>query len=196
MSAHPKTAVTACGLPHARLELEVNLRNASCYANLDQDLFEEVQTKMRDPAFRQKRSERMWKSEGAVCRGEAESLPGARQVPRPVQSANSGLPQRDRPEPEAPRRANLLLARGLLVTQANKISLIAEVDEFRDRLFQQAPKRLQSVPGSAHNWLGNPPLIKNEFAILVSNPVDNRHNGTTGTILGLKSTCGLWDNEP
>ena len=32
--------------------------------NLDQDLFEEVQTKMRDPTFRQKRSERMWKSEG------------------------------------------------------------------------------------------------------------------------------------
>ncbi|MFZ1006411.1 MAG: transposase, partial [Candidatus Sulfotelmatobacter sp.] len=32
--------------------------------NLDQDLFEEVQTKMRDPAFRRKRSERMWKSEG------------------------------------------------------------------------------------------------------------------------------------
>ena len=32
--------------------------------NLDQDLFEEVQAKMRDPTFRQKRSERMWKSEG------------------------------------------------------------------------------------------------------------------------------------
>ena len=32
--------------------------------NLDQDLFEEVQAKMRDPTFRRKRSERMWKSEG------------------------------------------------------------------------------------------------------------------------------------
>jgi hypothetical protein len=32
--------------------------------NVDQDLFEEVQAKMRDPTFRQKRSERMWKSEG------------------------------------------------------------------------------------------------------------------------------------
>ena len=32
--------------------------------NLDQDRFEEVQAKMRDPTFRQKRSERMWKSEG------------------------------------------------------------------------------------------------------------------------------------
>src|SRR5271163_4710354 len=32
--------------------------------NLDQDLFEEVQARMRDPAFRRKRSERMWKSEG------------------------------------------------------------------------------------------------------------------------------------
>src|SRR4029078_9772092 len=29
--------------------------------NLDQDLCEEVQTKMRDPTFRRKRSERMWK---------------------------------------------------------------------------------------------------------------------------------------
>ena len=32
--------------------------------SLDQDLFEEVQAKMRDPTFRRKRSERMWKSEG------------------------------------------------------------------------------------------------------------------------------------
>ncbi len=32
--------------------------------NLDQDLFEEVLTRMRDPMFRQKMSERMWKSEG------------------------------------------------------------------------------------------------------------------------------------
>ena len=32
---------------------------------------------------------------------------GARQVSRSVQSPNSGLPQRDRPEPEAPRRASL-----------------------------------------------------------------------------------------
>jgi IS5 family transposase len=32
--------------------------------NVDQDLFEEVQARMRDPTFRQKRSERMWKSEG------------------------------------------------------------------------------------------------------------------------------------
>ena len=32
--------------------------------NIDQDLFEEVQAKMRDPTFRTLRSERMWKSEG------------------------------------------------------------------------------------------------------------------------------------
>jgi transposase len=32
--------------------------------NLDQDLFEEVQAKMRDPAFGEKLSERMWKIEG------------------------------------------------------------------------------------------------------------------------------------
>ena len=32
--------------------------------NLDQDLFEEVQARMRDPTFRTKRSERMWKMEG------------------------------------------------------------------------------------------------------------------------------------
>lgn len=32
--------------------------------SLDQDLFEEVQTRMRDPVFRQKLSERMWKVEG------------------------------------------------------------------------------------------------------------------------------------
>jgi transposase len=32
--------------------------------SLDQDLFEEVQAKMRDPIFKQNRSERMWKSEG------------------------------------------------------------------------------------------------------------------------------------
>jgi hypothetical protein len=32
--------------------------------SLDQDLFEEVQAKMRDPIFKQVRSERMWKSEG------------------------------------------------------------------------------------------------------------------------------------
>ena len=32
--------------------------------NLDQDLFEEVQARMRDPAFGEKLSERMWKMEG------------------------------------------------------------------------------------------------------------------------------------
>jgi len=32
--------------------------------SLDQDLFEDVLTRMRDPVFRQKMSERMWKSEG------------------------------------------------------------------------------------------------------------------------------------
>ncbi len=32
--------------------------------SLDQDLFEEVQARMRDPTFRQKMSERMWKCEG------------------------------------------------------------------------------------------------------------------------------------
>ena len=32
--------------------------------SLDQDLFEEVEARMRDPTFKQKRSERMWKSEG------------------------------------------------------------------------------------------------------------------------------------
>ena len=32
--------------------------------SLDQDLFEEVQARIRDPVFRQKMSERMWKSEG------------------------------------------------------------------------------------------------------------------------------------
>ena len=32
--------------------------------SLDQDLFEEVQAKMRDPTFKQIRKERMWKSEG------------------------------------------------------------------------------------------------------------------------------------
>ena len=32
--------------------------------NVDQDLFEEVQTRMRDPIFKQKAAERMWKIEG------------------------------------------------------------------------------------------------------------------------------------
>jgi predicted phosphoadenosine phosphosulfate sulfurtransferase len=32
--------------------------------NIDQDLFEEVQESMREPAFRQRASERMWKIEG------------------------------------------------------------------------------------------------------------------------------------
>ena len=32
--------------------------------SLDQDLFEEVQARMRDPTFRTRRSERMWKMEG------------------------------------------------------------------------------------------------------------------------------------
>ena len=32
--------------------------------NKDQELFEEVQARMRDPTFIQRRSERMWKSEG------------------------------------------------------------------------------------------------------------------------------------
>jgi Transposase DDE domain len=32
--------------------------------NVDQDLFEEVQVRMRDPTFEQKMSERMWKMEG------------------------------------------------------------------------------------------------------------------------------------
>lgn len=32
--------------------------------NIDQDLFEEIQARMRDPTFRQKLSERMWKMEG------------------------------------------------------------------------------------------------------------------------------------
>ncbi len=34
------------------------------FRSLDQDLFEDVQARMRDPTFDQKRSERMWKSEG------------------------------------------------------------------------------------------------------------------------------------
>ena len=32
--------------------------------SLDQDLFEEIQARMRDPTFRTRRSERMWKMEG------------------------------------------------------------------------------------------------------------------------------------
>lgn len=41
-------------VPHQRFVLR----------SLDQDLFEDVQARMRDPTFRQKMSERMWKSEG------------------------------------------------------------------------------------------------------------------------------------
>jgi hypothetical protein len=40
--------------PHTRFVLRPN----------DQDLFDEVQARMRDPTFRQKMSERMWKCEG------------------------------------------------------------------------------------------------------------------------------------
>ncbi|MFB3103667.1 MAG: transposase, partial [Pseudomonadales bacterium] len=35
--------------------------------SLDQDLFEDVQARMRDPVFRQKMSERMWKIEGSFA---------------------------------------------------------------------------------------------------------------------------------
>jgi hypothetical protein len=34
---------------------------------LNQDLFEEVQARMRDPTFRQKMRERMWKCEGLLA---------------------------------------------------------------------------------------------------------------------------------
>ena len=42
--------------------------------SLDQDLFEDVQARMRDPTFRQKMSERMWKIEGLF--GEAKQNHG------------------------------------------------------------------------------------------------------------------------
>ena len=44
--------------PHTRFVLRPN----------DQDLFDEVQARMRDPTFRQKMSERMWKCEGLFAR--------------------------------------------------------------------------------------------------------------------------------
>jgi len=39
--------------------------------NIDQDLFEEIQTRMRDPTFKQKMSERMWKIEGLFAEAKA-----------------------------------------------------------------------------------------------------------------------------
>jgi hypothetical protein len=47
---------------------------------------------------------------GAVRRGEAESLSCASEVPRTGQSADPGLPQRDRAEPQTPALPTLLLA--------------------------------------------------------------------------------------
>jgi IS5 family transposase len=48
--------------PHTRFVLRSN----------DQDLFDEVQARMRDPTFRQKMSERMWKCEGLFARRSAD----------------------------------------------------------------------------------------------------------------------------
>jgi len=49
--------------------------------SLDQDLFEEVQARMHDPTFEQKRSERMWKSEGLFAEAK-QNLNLAREVLR------------------------------------------------------------------------------------------------------------------
>ncbi len=107
--------------------------------NLDQDLFEEVTNEDARPRVPARNGpSACGRAKGCLPRRSGITAWRAPKYRGRCKVQNSGLPQRDRPEPEAPRRANLLLARGLLVTQANKISLIAEVDEFRDRLFQQA----------------------------------------------------------
>ncbi|WP_145179607.1 transposase [Gimesia aquarii] len=62
----------------------------------DQDVFEEVLTRMRDPVFRQKLSERMWKSEGLFA--EAKQNHG---LSRASQGTNPSLSDCNRSESEA-----------------------------------------------------------------------------------------------
>ena len=77
---------------------------------LDQDLFDEVQAQMNEPDFGQEGDRADVEVRGTVRRGEATPRLVARQVSRAVQSANPGLPVRDRAEPQAPALPTLLLA--------------------------------------------------------------------------------------
>jgi hypothetical protein len=49
-------------------------KHRAAIRNLDQDLFEEVQARMREPTFGEKLSERMWKMEGLFA--EAKQIRG------------------------------------------------------------------------------------------------------------------------
>ncbi len=67
---------------------------------------------MNDSTFKQRVSERMWKSEGLFAEAKQyHSL--SRKVSRSSQSADPGLPVRDRSEPQAPALPTLLLAAGV-----------------------------------------------------------------------------------
>jgi transposase len=105
--------------------------------SLDQDLFEEVQAKMRDPQFKQVRSERMWKSEGLFAEAKQNhNLSRAKYRGRPkvqIQAFLSAIAQ------NVKRLVALfycwLLARWLRKQQNQ---MIASLNEAGDRLFQQA----------------------------------------------------------
>jgi transposase len=105
--------------------------------SLDQDLFEEVQAKMRDPLFKQVRSERMWKSEGLFAEAKQNhnlsraKYRGTSKVQ--IQAFLSAIAQ------NVKRLVALfycwLLARWL---RRQQNQLIASRNEAGDRLFQHA----------------------------------------------------------
>jgi hypothetical protein len=78
--------------------------------SLDQDLFEEVQARMRDPTFRTRRSERMWKMEGLFAEAKQNHRPVPSTLSRAIQGPNSSLLQGHRSESEAVGRCAGVLA--------------------------------------------------------------------------------------
>jgi len=84
--------------------------------SLDQDLFEEVQARVEEPEFRQKLSERIVEHGGPARRGEAKPWTDPRKVSQAVESADSGVSERDGAEPETPGVPILLLVDCLVDT--------------------------------------------------------------------------------
>ena len=119
---------------------------------MDQDLFDEVQAQMNEPTFKQRVSERMWKCEGLFAEAKQYHCLVARQVSRAIQSADPGLPLRDRAEPQAPALPTLLLAASVTLVLFDQqraciaIQPIAPINQLLNqkpiRTFSTRPHRL------------------------------------------------------
>ena len=120
--------------PHTRFILRPN----------DQDLFDEVQARMRDPTFRQKMSERVWKCGGLFAEAkqnhglERARYRGRRKVQ--IQAYLSATAQNL-------KRLVLLFYCWLISwwSRDHKIPTPPPIRSFQDRLFQQAPPILEHV---------------------------------------------------